>query len=150
MGASVSGTARAVMLGLAAGSRSTLGSAPLWAVSGTGKRALMAVAALGEFSMDKAPGIPSRLAWPSLAARILSAGTGGALLARTFGEPVVLTAAVAAAASSAGVAMGTRWRDHWSGTGHPAWVGGVIEDACALMLAQAACRNRLGQGAARG
>ncbi|WP_150245158.1 hypothetical protein [Nocardiopsis quinghaiensis] len=142
MGAfSGSAMVRTVMLGLAAGSRGTLGSAPLWAVSGPGKRVSMALVVLGEFSGDKVPGIPSRLAWPSLAARVASAGTGGALLARSLGAPAALGAVIAAGASPVGAAAGVGWRRYWNGTGRPGWIGGVLEDACVVALAGAACRG---------
>jgi uncharacterized membrane protein len=149
MGAS-SGAARALLLGLAAGSRSTLGGVPLWHSAGKGKRALMAVAALGEFSGDKIPGIPSRTAAPNLAARVLSAGTGGALLARGMGTSAVLAAVLAAAAAPVGTVAGVGWRQYWSGTGRPAWIGGVVEDVCAIALARAACRGLPAGGPARG
>ena len=141
MGTTASGAVRAALLGLATGSRGTLGSAPLWASSGGGKRALMTLTYLGEFSGDKAPGIPSRLAWPMLTSRILSAGTGGALLARALGAPVVPATVVAAAVAPLGAAAGVKWRGYWSDGGRPAWVGGLIEDACAITLARAACRG---------
>ncbi|NYH55436.1 Na+/H+ antiporter NhaD/arsenite permease-like protein [Nocardiopsis arvandica] len=142
MGAfSGSGMVRTVMLGLATGSRGTLGSAPLWTAAGPGKRAAMALAALGEFSGDKIPGIPSRLVLPSLAGRVFSAGTGGALLARSLGAPVALGAVLAAAATPVGAAAGVGWRRYWSGTGRPGWVGGLLEDVCAVALAGAACRG---------
>ncbi|WDZ88587.1 hypothetical protein [Nocardiopsis sp. HUAS JQ3] len=149
MGAS-SGAGRALLLGLAAGSRSTLGGAPLWHSAGTGKRALMALAALGEFSGDKLPGIPSRTAAPSLTARVVSAGTGGALLARGAGASPVLATVLAAAAAPVGTLAGVGWRRYWSGTGRPAWIGGVVEDACALALARTACRGLPADGSARG
>lgn len=138
---SVSDTARAAALGLAAGARSTLGGMPLWDGAGPKVRAFLAVAALGEFAADKAPGMPSRTAAPSLAARVLSAGTGGFLLARRLGSPPLPAALVAAAVSPAGAVAGVEWRRYWSGTGRPAWAGGVIEDTCVLALARAACRG---------
>ncbi|NKY99554.1 hypothetical protein [Nocardiopsis alborubida] len=148
MGAS-SGAARALLLGLAAGSRSTLGGAPLWHSAGKGKRVLLALAALGEFSGDKIPGIPSRTATPSLTARVVSAGTGGALLARGAGASPVLAVVLAAAAAPVGTLAGVGWRQYWSATGRPAWIGGAVEDACALALACAACRGLSAGGSAR-
>ncbi|MFD6952850.1 hypothetical protein A6A08_24585 [Nocardiopsis sp. TSRI0078] len=132
---------RTAALGLATGSRGTLGSAPLWAASGPGKRVSMALVVLGEFSGDKIPGIPSRLAGPSLVARIAGAGTGGALLARSLGGSAALGAVVAAAAAPVGAAAGVGWRRYWNGTGRPGWIGGVLEDVCAVALAGAACRG---------
>ncbi|WP_026122241.1 hypothetical protein [Nocardiopsis halotolerans] len=149
MGAS-SAMARATALGLATGARSTLGSAPLWPVSGKVGRTLLAASVLGEATGDKVPGIPSRTAGPSLAARALSAGTGGALLARGLGTSTVLSALVAAAASPVGAAAGVGWRRYWNGTGRPTWLGGVIEDACALALARTACRGLGTDASARG
>ncbi|WP_159943422.1 MULTISPECIES: hypothetical protein [unclassified Nocardiopsis] len=141
MGVRSASAARAVLLGLATGVRGTLGSTPLWVGAGTGGRVLMGLVMLGEASGDKVPGIPSRLAWPSLVSRVVSAGTGGALLARGLGAPVVPAVVLAAAVSPLGAAAGVRWRGFWGRDGRPAWVGGVIEDACALALAGAACRG---------
>lgn len=137
------GAAAAVMLGLASGARSSLGvSAPLWARASARRRVLLAVGVLGEFAADKAPGVPSRLAWPSLAGRSASAALGSALTARALGRPPVPAALLAAAAAPVGALAGAAWRRRWTDAGRPAWAGAVIEDACAIALAAAACRGR--------
>ncbi|MGW5877587.1 hypothetical protein ACWFMI_13695 [Nocardiopsis terrae] len=136
-------TVRAILLGLAAGSRSTLGAAaPLWAgarargsVSG---RCSVALAVIGELAVDKLPWAPSRLEGPGTAVRVLAGGLGGALLARGLGRPVLATAGIAAAAAPLGAAAGLRWRSWW-GTGRGAWAGAALEDAAAVGLARAAC-----------
>lgn len=135
-------TARAILLGLAAGSRSTLGAAPLWAGArargSVPVRRAVALAVTGELAADKLPNAPSRLAGPGTAVRVLAGGLGGALLARGLGQPVLATAGVAAAAAPLGAVIGVRWRGLW-GTGRGAWVGAVLEDAAAIGLARAAC-----------
>lgn len=136
-------TARALLLGLAAGSRSALGAAaPLWAgAKARGSvpvRCAVALAVTGELAADKHPNVPSRLAGPGAAIRVLAGGLGGALLARGLGQPVLATAGIAAAAAPLGAVVGARWRAVW-GTGRGAWVGAVLEDAAAIGLARAAC-----------
>ena len=131
---------RAVALGLAAGSRGTLGPcAPLWArarAEGHAKaRRLSMVTIAGELAADKTPGIPSRTAGPMITLRALSGAAGGALLARELGSPVALTAGIAAAAAPVGAMAGVRWRARW-GTHRSPWVGALLEDAVALTLAR--------------
>ncbi|GAA1107736.1 hypothetical protein [Nocardiopsis metallicus] len=145
---------RAVLLGLAAGSRSTLGAAgPLLAgARSRGSRPAqyaIALAVTGELATDKLPCAPSRLAGPGKAVRVLAGGLGGALLARGLGQPVLATAGIAAAAAPVGAAAGVRWRSLW-GTGRGAWVGAVVEDAVAIGLARAACAGWPGTRPGRG
>lgn len=136
-------TVRAILLGLAAGSRSTLGAAaPLWAGATTRGsapvRCAVALAVSGELAADKLPNVPSRLSGPGAAIRVLAGGLGGALLARGLGEPVPAAAGIAAAAAPVGAVAGVRWRALW-GTGRAAWVGAVLEDVAAIGLARASC-----------
>lgn len=136
-------TARAILLGLAAGSRSSLGAAaPLWAVArsrgSVPLRCAIALAVTGELAADKHPNVPSRLSGPGATSRVLAGGLGGALLARGLGQPVLATAGIAAAAAPLGAVIGVRWRALW-GTGSWAWAGAVLEDAAAIGLARAAC-----------
>lgn len=139
---------RAAALGLAAGSRSSLGPcAPLWARARThghrGLRCSTALAVAGELAMDKMPGMPGRTAGPVLALRVLSGAVGGGLLARGLGEHVVPTAAIAALAVPVGAAAGVGWRAGWSG---PAHVDAVLEDAAALTLACLAVSGVVSRG----
>ncbi|WP_017586838.1 hypothetical protein [Nocardiopsis ganjiahuensis] len=140
---STSTAARAILLGLAVGSRSTLGvAAPLWARArargSTPARYAVALAVSGEITADKLPIAPSRLAGPGAAVRVLAGGLGGALLARGFGQPVPATAGISGAAALLGAAAGVRWRALW-GTGRAAWMGAVLEDAAAIGMARASC-----------
>lgn len=128
---------RAAALGLAAGSRSSLGPcAPSWARAGAreGKcrQCSTALAVAGELALDKMPGVPSRTSGPVLALRVLSGAMGGGLLARGLGERVVPAAAIAALAAPVSAAAGVGWRAGWTGPPH---VDAVLEDAAALALA---------------
>jgi len=139
---------RAVMLGLAAGSRSALGTAaPLWATSSGLRRVVLAAGVAGEMVVDKAPAVPSRLSASSLLARSASAGAGGVLLARARSRPVVVSAVLAVAAAPLGALAGAGWRRWWTDSGRSPWIGALIEDGCALALARAACRGSDGESA---
>jgi uncharacterized membrane protein len=147
-------TARALLLGLAAGSRSTLGAAaPLWAGArargSVPVRCAVALAVAGELAADKHPKAPSRLRGPGGAARVVAGGLGGALLARGLGQPVLATAGIAAAAAPLGAVAGVRWRSLW-GAGRGAWVGAVLEDAVAIGLARVSCSGWPRTGPERG
>ncbi|GAA0973574.1 hypothetical protein GCM10009551_003960 [Nocardiopsis tropica] len=132
----------AVMLGLAAGARSSLGTAaPLWPASSGRRRVFLAAGVLGEFVADKSPVVPSRLSWPSLLARSASAAAGGAMLARERSRPVAGSAVLAAAAAPLGALAGSGWRKLWTDGGLPPWIGALVEDGLALALAAAACRG---------
>ncbi|MFD3688558.1 hypothetical protein ACFWTE_27495 [Nocardiopsis sp. NPDC058631] len=145
MGTMRTHAAGTVMLGLAAGSRSTLGTAaPLWAASSGRRRVLLVAGVVGEFTADKAPAAPSRLSWPNLLARSASAGAGGVVLARARARPVVVSAVLAAAVAPLGALAGEQWRRWWTDSGRPPWIGALIEDCCALALARAACRGSNG------
>lgn len=128
---------RAAALGLAAGSRSSLGPcAPLWARARAhgrgGLRCSAVLAVAGELAMDKMPGMPGRTTGPVLALRVLSGAVGGGLLARGLGERVAPSAAIAALAVPVSAAAGVGWRAGWSGPTH---VDAVLEDVAALALA---------------
>ncbi|GAA1438472.1 hypothetical protein [Nocardiopsis tropica] len=148
MGTTRTHAADAVMLGLAAGARSTLGTAaPLWPASSWLRRVILAAGVLGEFVADKSPVVPSRLSWPSLLARSASAAAGGSMLARGRSRPVAGSAVLAAAAAPLGALAGSGWRKLWTDGGLPPWVGALVEDGLALALAVVACR---GPGGAAG
>ncbi|MFJ9553752.1 hypothetical protein ACIRPH_08040 [Nocardiopsis sp. NPDC101807] len=151
MGTTRPHAADAVVLGLAAGARSTLGTAaPLWAASSGRRRALLAAGVLGEFVADKSPVVPDRLSWPSLLARSASAAAGGAVLARERSRPVVGGAVLAAAAAPLGALAGAGWRKLWTDGANPPWVGALVEDGLALVLAAAACRGARGAAGGEG
>jgi len=147
--------ARSALLGVAAGSRSTLGvagpalTAPKklpGSVHGpsAGQRARRAgvlLATAGELTADKLPSTPSRLQPPSLALRVSSGAGGAVVLARReradAGAPLLAGAAGAAAGSYGGAA----WR-RWAQGRMSGLQAGLVEDAVALALAALACRNR--------
>ncbi|ARU52099.1 hypothetical protein CBR64_12070 [Cellulosimicrobium cellulans] len=150
--------ARALALGVAAGSRSSLGvAAPVlggWVGgrargSGDGPGALgvlvrgtAAAGVAGELVGDKLPQTPSRLDPPGPVFRLASGALGGVLLARRRTGPVgVVAAAVAGAAGAAvGTWGGAAWRRLAVGS-RPDWPGAVAEDAVALTLAALAVRR---------
>ncbi|CAL9365732.1 hypothetical protein SUDANB121_00765 [Nocardiopsis dassonvillei] len=134
---------RACLLGLAAGSRASLGVGTGLRTVPWGGPALTTLAVLGvaaEFVGDKLPGIPSRLSWAVLTPRIASAAVGGALLARSAGASALPAAIIAGAAAPVGARAGVAWREAWGRTGSDT-AGALIEDAAALALSAAAARG---------
>ncbi|MBN0039500.1 hypothetical protein JN535_04830 [Cellulosimicrobium cellulans] len=147
--------ARALALGVAAGSRSSLGvAAPVlagWVAGGSRDgsggpgllaRAGAAAGVVGEMVGDKLPQTPSRLAGPGPVFRLGSGAVGGVLLARRRTGPAGLVAAAAAGAAGAAVGTwgGAAWRRLAVGS-RPDWPGAVAEDAVALTLAAWAVRR---------
>ena len=137
-------TVRAVMLGVAAGCRASLGvAAPLLVgrAPGTGPRTPvrvgLALGVVGELVGDLLPATPSRLLPPGPQARTVAAALGGALLARRAGVAVLVPAMAAAAASAAGTWGGAAWRA-WAARRGPDWPAALAEDVVALALASAA------------
>ena len=134
---------RACLLGLAAGSRASLGVGTALRTVPWGGRALTVLTVLGtaaEFVGDKLPGVPSRLGWAGLAPRVASAAAGGALLARAAGAPALPAALIAGATAPAGAWAGVAWREAWGCVG-PDTAGALVEDAVALAVSSAAARG---------
>lgn len=138
---------RSALLGLATGSRSSLGFAGpvLTAPQGTGPgRATRAakVVTLGamaaEFAADKHPAAPSRLSRAGLPSRLAGGAEGGARLATRSGANGALPATAGAAAAVVGSFAGAAWR-RWAGARMPAATAALLEDGVALALAAAAC-----------
>jgi uncharacterized membrane protein len=128
---------RSVLLGVAAGSRASLGVAAPVLAGGrapASARAATALGVVGELVGDLLPRTPSRLLPPGPQARAVSAAVGGALLARRAGAGMVLPALLAATASAAGTWGGAAWR-RWAGRHGPDWPAALAEDAVALVLA---------------
>jgi uncharacterized membrane protein len=134
---------RAVLLGVAAGSRSALGvAAPV--LGGTrvpgAVRAGVALGVVGELVGDLLPMTPSRLRPPGPQLRALAGAVGGVLLARRAGVGVVLPAVLGAGASAVGTWGGAAWR-RWAARRGPDWPAALAEDAVALTLAGLAARH---------
>ena len=147
-------TVRSALLGVASGSRSSLGfAAPaLTAPTKPGRlgassapaRVLGAAALVGELVADKSPGAPDRTSAPGLVPRLVGAAAGATRLSERERANAALPAAAATAGALAGAFGGLAWR-RWAGTRMPAWQSAVLEDGVALLLAAAAClpgRNR--------
>jgi hypothetical protein len=147
-------TARSALLGVATGSRSSLGfAAPaLTAPTRPGRlgttsvpaRLVGAAALAGELVADKSPDAPDRTAAPGLVPRLVGATAGATRLAERERANAALPAAAATAGALAGAFGGLAWR-RWATTRLPAWQAAVLEDGVALALAALAClpgRNR--------
>lgn len=150
---------RSALLGVAAGSRSSLGFAgPVLTAStpavvrdrDTTRRrvlagkALAAAALMGELVADKHPDAPPRDSAAPLAGRLLYGAEGGARLAARERANGALPAVVGVAGAVLGSLAGLRWR-RWSAGRMPALQAALIEDGVALGLAALAClpgRNR--------
>lgn len=135
---------RALVLGTAAGMRSSLGfSAPELVGrpvrASKVRRALRAAPIVGELIVDKLPQTPSRLTPPGLVARFASGATGAFALARRNNSSLVLPVLAGAAGAAVGAWGGAAWR-RWADARGPDWHAAVVEDAVALGLASAACR----------
>jgi uncharacterized membrane protein len=148
---------RATVLGLATGSRSSMGLAALAAtVAGPGgpraqrsrldnpwlaRAALLACA--GELIGDKLPKTPSRLQVAGLVPRLVLGGAGGAVLAHREGA-TARQSVTAGLLGTAGAALssygGAAWRRVSTGRLGRDWPGAVLEDAAAIAAATFATR----------
>lgn len=139
---------RSALLGLAAGSRSSLGFAgPILTAprgrgpgrSARGAKVVTAGALALELWADKQPDAPSRLSRAGLPARVLGGAEGGARLATRARANGALPASVGAAAAVAGSVAGAAWR-RWAADRMPALAAALVEDGAAVALAALACR----------
>ncbi|MGY2130172.1 hypothetical protein [Blastococcus sp. SYSU DS0617] len=139
---------RSALLGLAAGSRSSLGFAgPILTAprgrgpgrSGRATKVVTAGALALELWADKQPDAPSRLSRAGLPARVLGGAEGGARLATRAGVNGALPATAGAAAAAVGSVAGAAWR-RWATGRMPALSAALVEDAVAVTLAALACR----------
>lgn len=131
--------ARSVALGLAAGSRSTLGLAgAAWVTSGGVGRTVAAGLVAAELAADKLPQAPSRLEPQGSVPRAVTATVGGLALARRAGAHADLPVLAAGAGSALGAVLGSLWRERspWSST-----ASALAEDAAALGLVTLAVRG---------
>ncbi|WP_263117840.1 hypothetical protein [Cellulomonas sp. RIT-PI-Y] len=133
---------RSAALGVAAGSRASLGVAGPVLSSGAGRltRWPAVLGVVGELTGDKLPSTPSRLDPPGPSGRAVSAATGAVVLARRARRPVWSAALIAAAASTVGTWGGAAWRSRAARRG-PDWRGALVEDAVAITLATLAWRE---------
>jgi hypothetical protein len=132
---------RSLVLGVAAGSRSSLGpAAPMLTAADSGpvKRLSNLAAVLGELYVDKQPGTPDRTSAAALPARLASGAGGAGLLARRQGENAALPVLAGVAGSLVGSFGGLAWR-RWAATRMPDLQAALLEDGVALALAAAAC-----------
>ena len=135
---------RSASLGIASGSRSSLGfAAPALTSSSSGRvtKGLALLAVTGELIGDKRADAPARTAAQPLAARFAAAVGGSSALARRDQANAALPAAVAAAGATASSFGGLAWR-RWSRGRMPDWQAALMEDALACVLAVLACRRR--------
>jgi uncharacterized membrane protein len=142
---------RTLALGVAAGSRSSLGiSGPVLFRRSRGRKAGLglgtvrrALPVASELVVDKLPKTPSRLEPAGLGGRFASGAVGSVILARGAGAsaPQTIVAVLAGVlGTAAGAYGGAAWR-RWASQSRPDWQGAVAEDAVALGLAYTACRG---------
>ncbi|MGY1712565.1 hypothetical protein ACI8AC_23950 [Geodermatophilus sp. SYSU D00758] len=135
-------TARAGLLGVAAGMRSSLGVAgPVLTTPGRGllTRAGALAAVAGEVVADKQPETPDRTVPPSAAARLLAGGVGATRLAARERANGALPLVAGVAGAAAGTWGGVAWR-RAAGRWLDPRAAALVEDGVALLLAAAACR----------
>ncbi|MBO3085098.1 hypothetical protein [Cellulomonas fengjieae] len=131
---------RSLLLGWAAGARSSLGpAAPT--IAGDHHpvlRAGAATAVAGELLVDKLPVAPSRLAYGGAFVRAASGAVGATLLAARDGSRPFAPALAGAAGGLAGAYGGVAWRG-WAAGHVPDWQAALAEDVVALTAAALAC-----------
>lgn len=136
---------RSVAIGVAAGSRASLGLAgPLVTSSLSGPWAVVAKVggALGiaaELTGDKLPSAGSRLEQPGPPIRMTSGAVGALVLARRAEAGVLVPLLLGAAGAAAGTWGGAAWRAAAVGR-RPDWQAAVVEDVVALSLTAFATR----------
>ena len=132
---------RSLLLGVATGSRSSLGlAAPALtaADAGAGRKLACVAPVVGEVYGDEQPGVPDRTSAGALPARLGSGAAGAQRLAGRQGANVALPVLVGAVGAAVGSFGGLGWR-RWAGARVPDWQAAVLEDAVAVALALAAC-----------
>ncbi len=127
---------KSLLVGLAAGGRSSFGlAAPLLTSNATRARVAGVGAVLGEMVVDKLPTTPSRLDAGPLGGRVAAGAVGGATVAARNGHGglVVVAAVLGVAGSVAGSVLGAAWRDVAADKGY-AWPAALAEDALSLAV----------------
>lgn len=137
---------RSVAIGVAAGSRTSLGLAPVLLTSSVAGR-WGAVATVGavlgtaaELAGDKLPGTASRLDPPGPPIRMTAGALGALVLARRAEAGVLVPVLLGVAGAAAGTWGGAAWRAAAVGR-RPDWQAAVVEDVVALSLAAFAVRT---------
>jgi uncharacterized membrane protein len=120
---------RSLVLGVAAGGRSSLGLLVPAARSGS-RRLTLVVGALvaAEATGDKLPGIPSRLDTAPFAGRLAAGAAGAAGLAVVEKRSPVLPAVAGLVGAALGSYAGASWRAVTDRRGRT-WAGALAEDA---------------------
>ncbi len=140
--------ARSALLGLAAGSRTTLGLLGPVLTSPTASRAARRAAGLGiasELVGDKLPSTPSRLEPGARYGRLAAGAVCAVTLAGRESARPLVPALAGLAGASAGTWGGAAWRA-WAVRRMPDWRAALLEDAVALTAAGLALST--GRGAA--
>ena len=130
---------RSLLLGLAAGGRSSLGYLAAALSSGSTATTVAAAAVAGEVVADKLPVTPSRLDAGPLMGRVVAGAVGGLALARRERSSVVLPALVGAGGAVIGSVLGAAGREIAARHGW-GWQAGLAEDAASLTAAWIALR----------
>ena len=130
---------RSLLLGLAAGGRSSLGYLAAALSSGSTATTVAAAAVAGEVVADKLPVTPSRLDAAPLIGRVVAGAVGGLALARRERSSVVLPALVGAGGAVIGSVLGAAGREIAARHGW-GWQAGLAEDAASLTAAWIALR----------
>lgn len=135
---------RSLLLGVASGSRSSLGlavaayTAPASRLTTVG-RGVATVAVGTELVVDKLPQTPSRLEREGLGPRFASAVVGATALASRENAVADLPVVLGAVGAAVGALLGASWREAGPLSETPA---ALLEDLAALGLAGVACRRR--------
>ena len=136
---------RSLLLGWAAGARSSLGPAGPTITGDRGAlvRAAAAVGVVAELVSDKLPIAPSRLEHGGALVRATSGAIGASMLAARAHANPVPHALVGAVGGLAGAYGGAAWRT-WAVDRFPDWQAAIAEDVVALAAAVVACSPRFG------
>jgi len=103
-------------------------------------RALLTASMIAELFVDKMPGVPSRLAPPALAGRLVAGAISGAAVFSAARRPTLTGALLGAAAAYGGAVLAHRMRVGEDTQERPHVVRGVIEDRLAIAAATRAAR----------
>lgn len=131
---------RSLLLGLAAGARSSLGPGAATLTGGGGRIARLGAATsiVGELIGDKLPSTPSRLDHRGDELRAVAGAIGASMLARQAAARALVPAVAGAVGGFVGTHAGASWRA-WAGGRMPDWQAALLEDAVALGAAALAC-----------